>query len=111
MNLISRDELKQKLDVGDDFKLVFVLGDWHFHAMHIPGSLNIHSPEVAMQQLDPDDDIVVYCSGEACIASRIAYNLLTAGGYKHVRRYAGGISDWSDAGYPVEGKMPDSLIK
>ena len=56
MNLISRDELKQKLDVGDDFKLVFVLGDWHFHAMHIPGSLNIHSPEVAVQQLDSDDE-------------------------------------------------------
>lgn len=33
MNLISREELKEKLDRGDDFKLVMVLGDFHFRAM------------------------------------------------------------------------------
>jgi rhodanese-related sulfurtransferase len=25
--------------------------------------------------------------------------------YKHVRRYAGGILDWEEAGYPLEGEM------
>ena len=44
MNLIGREELKEKLDRGDDFKLVMVLGDWHFQAMHIPTSININSP-------------------------------------------------------------------
>ena len=111
MNLITRDELKTKMDNADNFKLVFVLGDWHFHALHIPGSLNIHAPEVAARQLDPDDDIVVYRSNDACMASRIAHDLLIARGYKHVRRYAGGISDWSKAGHPVEGAMADSLTK
>ena len=47
MELISREELKEKLDWKDDFKLAMVLGDWQFRAMHIPGSLNISAPEIA----------------------------------------------------------------
>jgi len=30
MNLIDRDELKAKLDRGDDFKLVMTLTEWAF---------------------------------------------------------------------------------
>jgi len=30
MNLIDRDELKAKLDCGDDFKLVMTLTEWAF---------------------------------------------------------------------------------
>ncbi len=105
MELISRDELKEKLDREDDFKLAMVLGDWQFRAMHIPGSVNISTTEIAHETLDLDDEIVVYCSNPACYASIMAYNKLTAHGYKHVRRYAGGISDWEEAGYPVKGEM------
>ena len=105
MELISRDELKEKLDQKDDFKLVMVLGDWQFRAMHIPGSLNISAPEIAHKLLDLDDEIIVYCSNPACAASVIAFNQLTAHGYKNVRRYAGGISDWEESGYQVEGDM------
>ena len=105
MELISREELKEKLDRKDDFKLAMVLGDWQFRAMHIPGSLNISAPEIAHELLDLDDEVVVYCSNPACAASVIAYNQLTALGYKNVRRYAGGISDWEESGNPVEGDM------
>ena len=41
MNIISREELKKKLDHGDKFKLVNALGEWAFNAIHIPGSVNI----------------------------------------------------------------------
>ena len=41
MNIISREELKKKLDHGDKFKLVNALGEWAFNAKHIPGSINI----------------------------------------------------------------------
>ncbi len=60
MSLISHEELKEKLDRGDDFKLAMVLGDWHFRVKHIPGSLNIHTLEIALEVLDPNDEIVVY---------------------------------------------------
>ena len=104
MKLISREELKTKIDRGDDFKLVMTLGEWAFRTSHIPGSINVTSNEQAKALLDPDDDIVVYCSDELCLASQAAYRFLVQIGYKHVRRYAGGLSDWAEAGYPLEGE-------
>ena len=72
MELISREELREKLDREDDFKLAMVLGDWQFRAMHIPGSLNISAPEIAHGMLDLDDEIVVYCSNVACAATTVS---------------------------------------
>ncbi len=105
MNLISRQELKEKLDRGDGFKLVMALSEWEFRAKHIPGSLNVNNPDTAKQLLAKHEDIVVYCSDEACVASKVAYQMMTAGGYTNVRRYAGGIADWEAAGYPLDGEM------
>ncbi len=107
MNLISRDDLKAKLDGGDDFKLVMVLSEWAFNAKHIPGSLNIDNPKLATTLLDPNDEIVIYCSDEACPASKYAYHLLTRAGFGNVSRYAGGIADWEEAGLPMEGEWAE----
>lgn len=105
MVLIDRDELKEKLDRGDDFKLVMVLNDWAFEAKHIPGSINVSTPREALEILDSEEEIVVYCSNEDCIASITGYKMLRAHGYLRVRRYAGGLMDWEDAGYVLEGNM------
>ncbi len=105
MEYISRNELKEKLDCGDDLKLVMVLEDWHFRAMHIPGSIHVPAAKIDHFDLNPDDEIVVYCAMEACPASMIAYKRLKSRGYQRVRRYAGGIFDWEQAGFPVEGAM------
>ena len=104
METISREELKAKLDRGDDFKLVMTLAEWAYNMSHIPGSLNITSMTVAQELLEPDDEIVVYCSDKNCIASQAAYKYLTENGFTHVRRYAGGLSDWEEAGYRLEGE-------
>ena len=90
-------------------KLVMVLGEWGYRAKHIPGSLNISTPEQGREMLSLDDEIVVYCSDEACVASFTAYHILVSNGYKNVRRYAGGLHDWEDAGYPLEGDMVDDI--
>lgn len=108
METISRDELKQKLDRGDDFKLVFVLGDWAFKAQHIPGSIHVSDEESGQRLLGPEDEIVVYCSSDSCQASVYAYQRLKRSGFEHVRRYSGGLSDWYDAGYPLEGELAES---
>lgn len=55
MNLISREELKQKLDRGDKFKLINALGELAFNAKHIPGSINISKIEDAKKILNPSD--------------------------------------------------------
>lgn len=106
IDTINRDELKEKLDRGDDFKLVFTLGDWAFQAKHIPGSLNISNPDDIGDYLDRlEDEIVVYCSNDSCVASIAAYKMLKDAGFKNVRRYSGGLLDWEDAGYPLEGDL------
>ena len=103
MKTINAEELKAKLDRGDDFKLVMVLGDWAFQLMHIPGSLNIHSVDDGAKLLSREDEIVVYCSNKDCVASRAAYQTLEGNGFKDVYRFAGGLQDWQTHGYPLEG--------
>lgn len=111
MKEISTEELKAKLDRGDDFKLVMTLADWAYQMSHIPGSLNVNNLEQAEKLLKLDDEIVVYCSDEKCIASQAAYLYLTRHGFTNVRRYSGGLSEWLAAGLPLEGdahqRQPD----
>jgi hypothetical protein len=79
METISRGELKAKLDNRDDSKMVMTMNEWTFDAAHIPGSLNIYSVEDGARVLDIDDEIVVYRSDEACVASQMAYRALIDG--------------------------------
>lgn len=103
MKLISGEKLKEKLDKGEDIKLIFALGDWQYRAKHIPGSLHFHDLEEALKVLDQNDEIIVYCSNPACPASIFAYHFLVEHGYKNVRRFAGGLQHWENAGYRLEG--------
>ncbi len=103
MNLVPRQQLQTELAEGCDIKLVLSLGTWAFQAQHIPGSMHFESPQSAFEALDHDDEIVVYCTGPDSTASTEAYDQLTARGYRHVRRYAGGLTDWARAGLPIEG--------
>ena len=104
MRTISIEDLRAKIDRGDDFKLVMTLAEWAYQMSHIPGSLNITNMEKARELLDPEDDIVVYCSDTNCLASRAAYHYLTRNGFTHVRRFSGGLAEWQAAGYPLEGE-------
>ena len=75
-DLIGREELKEKLDRGDDFKLVMVLGEWEYRAKRISGSLRVSTPDEGLEALDPNEEIVLYDSGPACPASRMACRFL-----------------------------------
>jgi rhodanese-related sulfurtransferase len=108
MRLISAPELKEKLDRGDRLKLVNALGDWEYWAAHIPGSLHFSTPEETLKALNRDDEIVVHCSNPSCLASVALYQLLERNGYRNVRRFAGGLQAWQQAGYPLEGTMVDA---
>jgi rhodanese-related sulfurtransferase len=100
---IERDELRRKLGAKDPrFKLVMVLGDWEYRAKHIPGSLHFKDATDMLSELRKDDEIVVYCSNPPCLASVAAYNRLVQERYTNVRRYAGGLEDWENAGLPLE---------
>ncbi len=105
MDLISLQELQEKIDRQDDFKLVMTLGELAFQGKHIPGSINIYSKKEMLEQLNPEDDIVVYCSDQMCPASIMAYHLLKEHEYQSVRRYSGGLAEWQEAGLPMEGEL------
>src|SRR6266699_890225 len=104
MRTISHEELKQKLERKEDFRLVMALAEWAYQAKHIPGSIHFSTTREALQSLDKEDEIVVYCSDESCIASKALGQLLERNGYTHVLHYAGGLQDWEQAGYPLEGE-------
>jgi rhodanese-related sulfurtransferase len=106
MNLITRDELRAKLDRGDEFKLVMTLSEFAYRAKHIPRSLHFETVTETLGPLDPEEEIVVCCADVHCSASIYAYYLLERAGYGRVRRYAGGIADWEAAGCPFEHGTP-----
>jgi len=100
---ISREEVSAKLGRGDDFKLIMALNRWAFEAKHIPTSLHFDTPDALYAAVRPADEVVVYCSHVDCLSSVALYRDLVRRGYRHVRRYAGGLLDWEDAGLPLEG--------
>ena len=100
---IEREELRRKIDEGHHFKLVMSLNEWAYQAKRIPGSVHFNTPAELLSGLHKDDEIVVYCSNPSCLASLAVYRRLVDQGYTNVRRYAGGLQDWEDAGLPLEG--------
>lgn len=104
---IGRDELWAKLDRHDTFKLIMALNRWAYEAKRIPGSLHFDTPEELYAAVKPEDEVVVYCSQVDCLSSVALYRDLVARGYRDVRRYAGGLLDWEDAGLPLEGAFVD----
>ena len=62
---VTRDELKQKIDAGEDFKLVETLAPHAYGHAHLPGALNLPPDKVRelAPTLLPDKgaEIIVYC--------------------------------------------------
>jgi rhodanese-related sulfurtransferase len=102
MRTITREELKKKLDGGENFKLVNCLDEWMFRAKRIPGSIHFEGLEMALDVLDPKEEVIVYCSNSGCTASVMVYQQLLENCFQNVWHYPGGIADWEDAGYPFE---------
>jgi rhodanese-related sulfurtransferase len=109
MNRITREELKDKIDRGDGFKLVNCLEDWMFRAKRIPGSIRFQSLRHALETLDPKEEVIVYCSNFGCTASVLVYQQLVDHGFQNTWHYPGGIADWEDAGYPLESDSAERL--
>ncbi|HEY8176021.1 MAG TPA: rhodanese-like domain-containing protein [Gemmatimonadaceae bacterium] len=62
---ISRDELRLKIERGDDFTLFEVLPEPYYRKHHLPGALHLPPNDVAetVAGLVPDKtgEIVLYC--------------------------------------------------
>lgn len=86
--------------------LVNVLDKEHFDDCSIKGSVNIVFDNIeqdAPNMIDKDAEVVVFCSNYMCGASSAARDQLINMGYKKVYAYEGGVAEWFQKGYPVDG--------
>ncbi len=104
---ITREELKAKMDRGDDFVLVEALSREHYESSHLPGAINLPYEFVdEAEEVLPDKgaEIVVYCMNPACSASAEETRELEGMGYARVLHYTAGKQDWIRVGLPVESR-------
>lgn len=105
---ITREELKQKMDKGEDFVLLDVRSLQDCKIEHIKGALCTPLEELESQiekrHLDKKRETIVYCSSTQCNASPEAARKLEKFGFTKVEDYKAGIKEWEEAGYPVESE-------
>lgn len=105
-NRISRQELKARIDRGEQLLIAEALPAMYYDSGHLPGAVNLPHDEVdaLAPALIPDmaTEVVVYCANAQCQNSHIAARRLIALGYTNVSVYVEGKHDWTEAGLPVE---------
>ena len=106
MKLITTEDLKKKIDGGDDFVLVEVIGPETFAEYHIPGAINVpvddtFEDEIVKTVPEKDKMVVVYCYGIECHASPKAAKRMAALGYTNVYEYQTGKDGWKAAGNEI----------
>ncbi len=95
MDEITPQELKARIDARDAPVLLDVRQDWETklcrldNAVHIP----IEEIEFRVEELNPDDEIVVYCHQGVRSAAVARY--LRERGFRSVRNLAGGLDLWA----------------
>ena len=95
MDQIAPQELKTRLDRNDRPFLLDVRQDWETrlcrleNAVHIP----IEEIEVRTGELNPEDEIVVYC--HQGVRSAAVGEYLRQLGFKNVKNLAGGLDSWA----------------
>ena len=103
--VISKDELKTKLDRKERFILWNTLGKEYYRAdANIPGSKWIPVDKVAEEAKnigDKNEAIVTYCGGPKCPSSKQAAEKLVSLGFTNVSAFEGGLQEWSEAGLPL----------
>ena len=105
MRIITRDELKAKMDRGDQFTLFEVLPHMYWRKHHLPAAKSLPPAEVVARvtELVPEKDreIVLYCWDHDCPTSGWAGVQLEEIGYTNILEYSAGKKDWIDAGLPM----------
>jgi rhodanese-related sulfurtransferase len=97
---ITPRELKDRLDRNERPVLVDVRDDWETRLCRLDNALHIPMEELEFrtEELDPADDIVVYCHHG--VRSAAVADYLRRLGFSRVRNLAGGLDAWARAVEP-----------
>jgi rhodanese-related sulfurtransferase len=101
---ITAEEVKRKLDAGEQFTLLDVREPWEFETAKISGAKLMPMGEVpsrAHQELDPDGHIIVFCHHG--VRSMNVTVWLRQQGFERAQSMRGGIDTWSRR---VDEKVP-----
>lgn len=101
MDEITPQELKARLDGKTPVVLLDVRQDWETQLCRLPNAVHIPIEEIEgrVEELDPADEIVVYCHTGVRSAAVAAY--LHRLGFGHVRNLTGGVDLWARAVDPT----------
>lgn len=93
MNEITVQELKQKIDSGEDFQLIDVREDFEYETGNIGGKLiPLGGIMIEADQIEKDKPVVIMCrSGKR---SAVALHQLQSLGYTNLYNLKGGILAW-----------------
>lgn len=97
MDEISPQELKVRIDSHQAPILVDVRQDWETKLYRLANSVHIpiEEIEVRVDELNPEDEIVVYC--HQGVRSAAVAHYLRQLGFKNVKNLAGGLDYWARA--------------
>ncbi len=96
MEHITPQELKARMDRHEAPTLLDVREDWETrlcrleNALHIP----IEEIEARVDELSPDEELVVYCH-QGVRSAAVAEYLRQRHGFKNVKNLAGGLDHWA----------------
>lgn len=92
---ITTDELKAKLGSGAKVTLVDVREPWEWNLCHLEEARHIPMGEIPVRylELDPEDEVVVYCHVGQRSAMVVQY--LRQQGFQKAVNLRGGIEAWA----------------
>jgi rhodanese-related sulfurtransferase len=97
------DEVKTRLERGDEFLLIDVREDNEWAKDHLPGAVHLGKGvierDIEQQVPDRGAELILYCGGG--YRSALAADNLQKMGYTNVLSMDGGIRDWRNRGYPL----------
>jgi len=102
MSEMTPEELKRRLDAGEDLLVIDVRDPHEYQIGNIGGKLiPLNDLPKRLGELDPDREIVVHCKMGGRGAK--AADFLRQAGYKNVHNLAGGITAWAER---IDPKLP-----
>ena len=99
-NIVSMDEFKNILKTNHT-QIVDLRGASEYKAGHIKGTDNlfIGTLEKNLDKIKKDQQVIIHCqSGDR---ATIGYSILAKHGFKNVRNFSGGMTEWRNAGNHV----------
>lgn len=93
--------------------IINVLDKKEFNDCHIVGSVNIPFAEFEnkVASFNKNNHYILYCADYSCMSSAYCANILRDAKFQHVWEYAGGIVEWFQNGYPVEGPGQEEYLQ